>query len=286
MTLDPVRADPDRPAHQFAFTWQQIADPHDPDVRWSRWSTLEPLHRGPEPRPAWLITSASAQERDLGVLKTGKEADVHLVERFDPLDDTLSTVMAAKRYRSAQHRNFHRAATYTEGRSVRRSRDQRALDRKSTFGQQVAAGEWAAAEWNMLNRCWLAGLPVPYPVQIDGSEILMEQITDPDGFPAPRLAATRPDPGELWVLYAQLCEALGQLAELGLVHGDLSPYNALVAGDRLVLIDLPQVVDLVAHPRGADLMLRDCTTMCTWFTSRGLALDPDELFAEVMARGW
>ncbi len=50
---------------------------------------------------------------------------------------------------------------------MKRSRDNRALKRKSTWGRQVAAGEWAVSEWNALRRCWELGLPVPYPVQID-----------------------------------------------------------------------------------------------------------------------
>lgn len=294
MFHDPSWADPtDLPLPSPALAWEYrtIDDPTDPDVRWSRWSALEPLQRGPAPRPDWVITSAGAHERDLGVLKTGKEADVHLLERFDPLEPARGTVMAAKRYRTPEHRSFHRAASYTEGRGVRRSRDQRALNRKSTFGRQVAAGEWAAAEWTMLNRCWTAGVPVPYPVQIDGLEILMEQVVASDGAPAPRLAAAGLSPADLWPLFEQLREALGTLAHLGLVHGDLSAYNTLAAGDpdgnlRLVLIDLPQMVDLIAHPLGADLMLRDCATMCTWFTTRGLAVDAEELFGEVMARAF
>ena len=101
--------------------------------------------------------------------------------------------MAAKRYRDTDHRTFHRSATYTEGRSMKRSRDERALKRKSTWGKLVAAGEWAIAEWDALKRLWSLGLPVPYPVQIDGTEILMEWITL-DGETAPRLAQTRPEP--------------------------------------------------------------------------------------------
>ena len=77
---------------------------------------------------------------------------------------------------------------------MKRSRDERALKRKSTFGREVAAGEWAVSEWGALVRLWKLGLPVPYPVQIDGTEILMEWITY-DGETAPRLAQTRPEPG-------------------------------------------------------------------------------------------
>ena len=139
------------------------------------------------------MTSQGAIDTELGILKTGKEADVFLLERADPLDPDSGVVMAAKRYRSTEHRNFHRSATYTEGRSMKRSRDERALKRKSTFGRLVAAGEWAVSEWDALKRLRALGVPVPYPVQIDGTEILMEWITV-DGDTAPRLAQTRPEP--------------------------------------------------------------------------------------------
>ena len=108
-----------------------------------------------------MVTSRGAIDTELGVLKTGKEADVFLVERADPLVPDEAVVMAAKRYRDTDHRTFHRAASYTEGRSMKRSRDKRALKRKSTWGQQVAAGEWASVEWNALRRCWDLGLPSP-----------------------------------------------------------------------------------------------------------------------------
>jgi RIO kinase 1 len=73
------------------------------------------------------------------------------------------------------------------------------------------------------------------------------------------------------------------LTEHGLVHGDLSAYNVLAAGERLVVIDLPQMVDLVANPAGTDFLLRDCTNVCRWFAARGLDVDEQALFGELMA---
>lgn len=269
----------------FVFTFDTYDDDLGEHQRWSRWEDLETLMKGPEPRPDWVVTSSGAVDTELGVLKTGKEADVFLVERADPHDPEGSVVMAAKRYRSTDHRTFHRAAAYTEGRSMKRSRDERAVKRKSTWGKQVAAGEWAISEWNALRRCWELGLPVPYPVQIDDTEIMMEWITH-DGETAPRVAQVRPGREVVESLYEQLRDALATLVQAGLVHGDLSPYNTLVAGERLVIIDLPQVVDLVGNPRGMDFLLRDCTNMCGWFRSRGLEVDEQELFGELMAHAF
>ena len=270
-----------------------------PDQRWSTWTSVTKGQRGPEPRPDWVVTADAALDTELGVLKTGKEADVFLVERAVPDDPTRRSLLAAKRYRGRDHRQFHRDGEYTDGRRVRRTRDQRAIeDRKSSWGKAVAATQWADAEFLALSRLWDAGAPVPYPVQIDGTELLLEFVghESADGTveAAPRLARTRPDPAALADWFDQLRHGMGVIARLGWAHGDLSPYNILVDrlgpdgdGDgRLVIIDLPQVVDLVANPFGADLLHRDCRNVCTWFTARGLDVDPDELFADVFAQAW
>jgi RIO kinase 1 len=274
------------PDPAFVFEFRPYDEDLDPDTqRWSTWLSVEPLSRGPEPRPDWVVTSQGAVDTELGILKTGKEADVFLVERADPADPGGGVVMAAKRYRSREHRTFHRAAAYTEGRSTKRSRDERALKRKSTWGKQVAAGEWAVSEWDALKRFRTLGLPVPYPVQIDGTEILMEWITV-DGESAPRLAQTRPEAALLASYFEQLREAMALMVQHGVVHGDLSAYNVLAAGDRLVIIDLPQTVDVVGNPAGPDYLLRDCTNVCTWFRARGLDVDEHELFAGLLAHAF
>lgn len=282
--------DPDELRSEFVFDFVAYDESLDESIesgrRWSTWLSVEPLCRGPEPRPDWVVTSQAAIDTDLGVLKTGKEADAFLLERAVPdADESVpgqSVVMVAKRYRGEDHRSFHRVDTYTEGRRMRNTRDMRAMARKTSYGRSVAAGQWAAAEWTALNRLWTLGLSVPYPVQIDGTEILMEWITGPDGDTAPRLAQTRPDRALLESYFEQLTTALHTLADDGLVHGDLSPYNILAAGERLVIIDVPQMVDLVANPTGFDFLHRDCVNVCTWFQARGLEVDAEELFASLI----
>ncbi|QIX26246.1 serine/threonine protein kinase [Nocardioides sp. JQ2195] len=271
----------------FVFDFEALDEPDDDNQRWSTWLSVEPLCRGPEPRPDWVVTSQAAIDTELGILKTGKEAEVFLLERAVP-GSTLrgeSVVMAAKRYKSREHTAFHRSGAYTEGWSTKRSRDARAVKAKSTFGREVAAGQWASSEWTALTRFWAAGVPVPYPVQIDGTEILMEFISV-DGEPAPRLAQTRPDGDLLGHLFEQLRSAMGALARDGVAHGDLSPYNILLADERLVIIDLPQAVDLAGNAQGMDFLLRDCTNVCAWFRRRGLEVDEHELFGELMAQAF
>jgi RIO kinase 1 len=274
------------PAPAFATsTFVPAADLRD-DQRWSTWSSVDAkLAHGPHPRPDWVITDDGAVDTELGVLKTGKEADVFLVERAIPGDPSRSSVLAAKRYRSSDHRQFHRDAGYTEGRRVRRSRDARAMAKKTDWGRVVAAGQWAGHEFAALCSLWSAGVPVPYPVMIDGTEILMEFI-DVDGAAAPRLAQVRPEAALLASYYEQLRDAMSILARRGLAHGDLSAYNILAQGERLVIIDLPQVVDIVGNPAGVEFLQRDCRNISQWFVSRGLEVDPEELLSELLAQAW
>ena len=76
------------------------------------------------------------------------------------------------------------------------------------------------------------------------------------------------------------------MVQAGMVHGDLSAYNILAADDRLVIIDLPQVVDLVGNQNGMDFLLRDCANICAWFRARGLAVDEQALFGDLMAHAF
>lgn len=269
---------------RWDLNYDEVDDPG-PDQRWSTWLEVERGARGPEPRPDWVVTEQAAMDTELGVLKTGKEADVFLIERAVPGDAQRSTLMAAKRYRTEEHRSFHRAATYVEGRRTRKSRDARALAKKSAHGRTVASGQWALAEFEALRTLWVAGVPVPYPVQIDGTEILMEYI-HVDGEAAPRLAQVRPDSATLQSYLDQLLEAMGALARAGWAHGDLSPYNILAQGDRLVIIDLPQIVDIVGNPQGMEFLQRDCRNVAAWFTARGLPVDDQELLANLVAESF
>ncbi|WP_406042962.1 RIO-like kinase [Micromonospora sp. NBC_00898] len=256
-----------------------LTEPDDESDLEDPWSSWDAAVHGPEPHPEWLVTELAARDTELGVLKTGKEADVHLVRRAVP-ETGRSCLLAAKRYRDAQHRLFHRDAGYLEGRRVRRSRENRAMAGRTAFGRQMIAGQWAAAEFSALARLWEIGaesgrIAVPYPVQLLGTELMLEFVGDADGGQAaPRLAQLRPEPAELRDLWEQLVDALVVLARAGYAHGDLSPYNLLVHRGRLVMIDLPQVVDVVANPQGPEFLVRDVRVVGAWFAARGLpALD-------------
>ena len=275
-----------RQRHARALPSLDVIDETDGLPEGDRWSTWDQLHageRGPQPYPDWLVTELAAVDTELGILKTGKEADVFLLRRGVPRAGP-PCLLAAKRYRDTGHRMFHRDSGYVEGRRVRQSRTNRAVANRTAFGREAMADQWAVAEFAALVQLFQAGVPVPYPVSVQGTEVLLEFIGDADGTAAPRLAELRP-PGELLVLlWDQLVEATVTLARHGLAHGDLSAYNLLVQDGRLVLIDLPQVVDVITNPQGAMYLDRDAANVAAWFKARGLTgVDPapDELAARL-----
>jgi RIO kinase 1 len=261
----------------------------DPDLpeTGDAWSTWDSAEHGPEPRPDWVRAEHAAVDTELGMLKTGKEADVFLVRRAVPDTDKVS-VLAAKRYRDGDHRLFHRDAGYLEGRRVRRSREMRAMSNRTSFGKELIAGQWAAAEFGALSHLWEVGrqsglIRVPYPVQLRGTELMLEFIGDWEtGEAAPRLAQVRADKATLADLWRQMTDALSVLARAQVAHGDLSPYNTLVHQGQLVLIDLPQIVDVIANPQGADFLARDVRNVAGWFAARGLGVDADALLLRLL----
>ena len=52
-----------------------------------------------------------------------------------------------------------------------------------------------------------------------------------------------------------------------------------------MIIDVPQVIDLIANPNGTEFLRRDCVNVCTWLRSQGAepsAADPEEWFDAAM----
>lgn len=257
--------------------------------RWSTWDLSSPTERGPLPHPTWLVTELAAVDIEHGVLKTGKEADACLITRVVP-GTARSCHLVAKRYRSHEHRMFHRDSGYLEGRRDKESRVNRAMAKRTDFGKEAIAGQWAMAEFGALCRLWQVCVQldvrpfVPYPVQILGTEVLMEYVGAADGTAASRLASVRGDAAQIADLWQQMLLAMTVMARAGYTHGDLSPYNLLVHDGRLIVIDLPQIVDLVANPRGGWFLERDVHNVVSWFTARGMtSLDEKAIVAELLA---
>jgi RIO kinase 1 len=255
-------------------------DPWDDDAPDLGATTYLAADHGPDPVPDWVITSGDARQVELGLLKTGKEADVHLVERRHG-DDV--NVLAAKRYRKFEDRLFRNDARYRAGRRTGERRLDKAMAEGSKAGMAFRARLWLQTEFETLSRLWSAGVAVPYPVQRLGNELMVELIGSEEEA-APRLVHARLDGAGLRDAWAQLEANLHAMVRHGVVHGDLSPYNILwdPGPGRLVIIDFPQSVDPVAHPEGLALLERDVTNVVDWFARRGVPCDRDELFRSLL----
>ncbi|HEX9774975.1 MAG TPA: RIO1 family regulatory kinase/ATPase [Actinomycetota bacterium] len=247
------------------------------------------IYEGERPAPPHVITEDYVEDVELGIVKTGKEADVYLVERRAP---GRSCLLAAKRYRAPDHRAFANDAAYRQ-RRTRRVRDgarvraatklrvDRAVEGSTSFGREVKHGAWIEAEFQTLSRLWQVGAPVPYPVERLESGVLMQFIGE-DGVAAPRLQEARVPAGVLTALFEQAVEALRAIARAGIVHADLSPYNVLVWDERLVVIDVPQAVPYLDNTEATGFLHRDVTNLVGWFRRRGLDVDPEEVFVTVL----
>jgi RIO kinase 1 len=232
-----------------------------------------------------------------GTLKSGKEAEIFLVERR--FARSGPRLLAHKRYRIrhpgkdelrdegfSNATSFRRHAIYREGWNVN-ARDRRALaaGNKSRHGQELASALWPIQEWAVLRRAWEAGVSVPYPVEQTDDGLLMELIGD-DSEAAPKLAQARLSTDALGAAWAQLADNLRALTAAGLVHADLSAYNLLWWKGRLVMIDLPQAVEFTTNPDAFELLHRDVANVGDWFTRRGVPVDVEAVYAELVAVAW
>ena len=133
----------------------------------------------------------------------------------------------------------------------------------------------------MLRRGWDSGASVPYPVEQTELGLMMEFIGD-ETQAAPKLAQARLSTEELTSAWQQLIGSLVALTMAGLVHADLSAYNLLWWEGRLVVIDLPQAVEFTTNPDAFDLLHRDVANVGEWFTRRGVELDVEAVYAELV----
>jgi RIO kinase 1 len=189
-------------------------------------------------------------DRVVGRLKSGKEADIYLVEH-------AGQIFAAKVYKERIHRSFKHNAGYKEGRSVRNTRTQRAIDRGTSFGVAAAEEAWKSAEADALFKLHSQGIRVPKPNVFYEGVLVMELVTDAEGRPASRLIDSPLTPTQASQIYADLRRQVAGMLCCEVIHGDLSAYNVLLGHDGPTLIDFPQVVGAAHNSQAEALFRRD-----------------------------
>ncbi|HEY6080209.1 MAG TPA: RIO1 family regulatory kinase/ATPase, partial [Polyangiaceae bacterium] len=194
----------------------------------------------------------------VGRLQSGKEAEVFLV-RF------AERIVAAKVYKDRSQRSFKNKAAYQEGRAVRNTRDQRAMDRRSRFGKGAEEEAWKSAEADALYRLHAAEVRVPTPVLFFEGVLLMELVVDAEGITARRLIDTTLSAEQANAAYHDMLGQLVRMLACDLIHGDLSPYNVLWAAGGVTIIDFPQTVSAAQNSNSERFFLRDAENILGYF---------------------
>ena len=191
-------------------------------------------------------------------LMSGKEAMVFVVR-------CGAETRCAKVYKEATQRSFRQAVDYTENRKVKNTRQARAMAKGTRFGREATEAAWQSAEVDALYRLAAAGVRVPRPHNFFDGVLLMELVTDEFGDAAPRLNDVVFTPEQARVHHATLVREVVRMLCAGVVHGDLSEFNILLAADGPVIIDLPQAVDAAGNNHAKRMLLRDVQNLRDFF---------------------
>jgi RIO kinase 1 len=194
----------------------------------------------------------------VGRLQSGKEAEVFLVRYGE-------RIVAAKVYKDKSQRSFKNKSAYQEGRAVRNTRDQRAMNRRSRFGKGAEEDAWKSAEADALYRLHAAEVRVPTPVLFFEGVLLMELVVDASGVTARRLIDTQLSVEDANAAYHDMLTQLVRMLACDLIHGDLSPYNVLWGAGGATIIDFPQIVSAAQNSNSERFFLRDAENILGYF---------------------
>ncbi|MCR4368915.1 MAG: serine protein kinase RIO [archaeon] len=200
------------------------------------------------------------------VISTGKEAHV-----FAATDDSGNT-RAVKIFKK-ETTDFKSMADYIVG-------DVRFKDIRKDRRNLVFA--WTKKEYKNIIAANNARLSVPLALGHKDNVIVMEYIGEGDE-PCPKLKELKPTKEELLDYKRQLIDFVAGFYNAGLVHADLSEYNVLVKGNRLVVIDFAQAV-LLNHQKAREFFERDVVNLANYFNKSGLETSYEELYAGIKTR--
>jgi len=218
-------------------------------------------------------------------VKGGKEASVYLCAGTQMTDEVY---LAAKIYRPRMFRNLRNDSLYREGRleldsDGNRILDhgmQRAMEKKTNYGQQLRHTSWVEHEYQTMQILYQAGVDMPRPYASGNNAILMEYIGS-ETLPAPTLNTINLEQDEAQVLFQQAIKNLDIMLAHNRVHADFSAYNILFWEDRLWVIDFPQAVHPGENRNAYMLFERDVQRICEYFAVQGVSRDYKRLAAQV-----
>ena len=258
----------DDSSRSFNFTYQA--------ARFEEWWLLESL--GDFYEHKWISDV-------LRRLKGGKEASVYLCRAGAESDAGL---VAAKVYRPRSLRNLKNDGQYragrvdldAEGKAIVKSADVHAMEKRSSYGEELRHQSWISYEFQTLEILRAAGADVPNPYAMEKNAILMDYIGDLTSA-APTLNTVTLEPDEVQPLFDRIVWNVDLLLSNQRIHGDLSAYNILYWDGDITLIDFPQVVPPESNPTAWTIFLRDVTRVCQYFATQGLKVNARKLATEL-----
>ncbi|MFZ3355466.1 MAG: RIO1 family regulatory kinase/ATPase [Thermoplasmata archaeon] len=235
-------------------------DPYlDASVHWKVRSGNATLHEPRYSEVADAILDSGLATSVLQQIGSGKEAGVFACLNGEHL-------IAVKSYRFYQ--SSHRG-----GRPIK----------------QESMGRLASQELELLTQAWCGGARVPRPGRRVENMFSMQYLGSPEG-PAPRLIDVGVEaPAEF---LDELLASTRKLADAGVVHSDLSPFNILVHEELPWFIDMGQGVRVdrigmspwVRLTQAGDALRRGFKTYDRYFRKYGLRVDVDGEVAAIVTR--
>lgn len=165
-------------------------------------------------------------------IKTGKEAEVHLVQANGQL-------MALKIYKENQ--KYSSRLDYMPAKGFKSRTLRKAIEQKSSYGRKRLESIWSSREYKILKKLGEYTEHVAQAYDVTQNALLIEYFGD-ESEPAPRLSDIKLEKDEAIYALDLVIEHIELFIELGFVHGDLSAYNILWFEQEPIIIDFPQVL--------------------------------------------
>lgn len=190
-------------------------------------------------------------------IKSGKEADVHLVLA----DENLYALKIYKKYQK-----FSSRQEYININELGDSRKIRAVKNKSNKGIDFLSQSWTQREVEIMKKVYDQGGNVPRIYAHKEDSILMDFIGEGEE-PAKRLIDTKLSEREYRVIFDEIVQNILIFLDLGFVHGDLNEFNILYSHGEISVIDFPQIVWL-KNPSSYQIFLKDLESIQKFFNRK------------------
>jgi len=200
-----------------------------------------------------------------GCLSTGKEANVYHAQ-----DEKNGLEYAVKIYKTSIL-VFKDRERYVDG-------EFRFRNSRSQHNPRKMIKIWAEKEFRNLKRLYINGMNSPKPIDLKSHVLIMEFLSNGDGFPSPKLKDYLfKNIEEIKKFYYKMIYFIRFMYQkCRLVHADLSEYNSIVHNGELYIFDVSQSVE-PEHPMSLDFLRMDIKNVNDFFMKKNIFIIPERL---------